>query len=125
MQIGLAALKSILLKDVVIVEVVRRIPLQTRPITRKMLCTNSKNILNSFNGRTVLNYRPPVYMQKYNPESYNLIVTWDIIMQDYRQLNMDACDLLETIPGDQRFWKYFNEKILPMTPTDKLNFMDL
>jgi hypothetical protein len=89
-----------------------------------MLCTLCPEVLNSVNGRTVLNYLPPTKPLKFNPSAKNLVMVWDILMQDFRLINGDNCDLLTTIPGNNEFWEYFNETVLPMTPVVKEQFMN-
>ena len=81
-------------------------------------------ILNSVNGRTVLNYLPPTKSLKFNPISKNLVMAWDILMQEFRMINADNCTLLTTLPGDDTFWEYFNDKILPMKIEEKVGFMN-
>ena len=45
-------------------------------------------------------------------------------MQDYRNINMNQCDLIQEIPANDDFWIYFNENIYPMSSSQKLNFMN-
>jgi hypothetical protein len=90
-----------------------------------MLCTNSTEILRSENGLRVLNYRGSFTPKKVDERKHNLLVTWDIMMQDYRNINMDECYLMQKIPADDRFWEYFNESILTLTPQEKMRYMDL
>lgn len=123
MQIGRDALRTLLLSNVAEIQFVRRRPIQGKSPTRRMLCTNCVDLLNSYNGRMTLNYLPPVLMPKFNPNSENLIITWDIIMQNYRCVNMDGCSLVKSYTNDE-FWKYFNETIYPMTTQQKMTFMD-
>jgi len=87
-----------------------------------MICTLDTNLLNSTNGRLSLNYKPPSNVLPYNAEGKNLLPVWDIIMQDWRMVNMNSCDLVNTIPRNN-FWKYFNETLIPMTPQQKLQYM--
>ena len=87
-----------------------------------MLCTLDSSILNSVNGRTSLNFKPTSNPPKYNPESKNLLLVWDIFMQDWRMVSMDNCDLITSIPNDE-FWEYFNDTIRPMTIQEKNQFM--
>ena len=47
------------------------------------------------------------------------------MMQDYRNVNMDECYLMQKIPADDRFWEYFNESILTLSPKEKMRYMDL
>lgn len=88
-----------------------------------MICTLDENLLNSTNGRLSLNFRPSSGVLPYNAEAKNLLPVWDVIMQDWRMVSMDQCDLVKTIPQNE-FWKYFNETLLTMTPDQKINYMD-
>ena len=123
MKIGLASLKSTLRSNVCEIIFTRRRPVANRPINRKMLCTLDQSILNSVNGRITLNYKPPSGPPKYNPETKNLLLVWDIFMQDWRMVNMDNCDVINTIPGNDEFWKYFNDNYLKMSAEEKMSFM--
>lgn len=107
--------------------IVRRRPERApgRPLLRQMLCTNSMDILRSENGLRVLNYRGSFIPKKVDERKHNLVVTWDIMMQDYRNVNMDECYLMQKIPADDTFWEYFNESILPLSPSEKMRYMDL
>ena len=123
------ALEATLLTHVCEIYVERRHPIEFRPSFRRMLCTNSANLLNSFNGRMVLGYRPPTRLPPFNPREKNLIITWDIIMIDYRCLNMDLCALVkkypvDTKPNQDKFWKLFNSKFYPMPVEEKMMWMD-
>ena len=124
MRVQRATLDSLLLKNVCDIRFARRIVKPGQSPTRRMLCTKSLSLLNSVNGRVSLNYFPP----KGPPYSYlgpdNLAVAWDILMQDYRNINMNQCDLISEIPANEEFWAYFNESIYPMSPQQKLNFMN-
>jgi len=86
-----------LLAKVCEVKFARRNPKPGRPASRRMLCTNNVQLLNSVEGRTVLNYRPPRQAPDYNPNQENLIITWDILMQDFRTINCDTVDLITTL----------------------------
>mgnify|MGYP005815103835 FL=1 len=121
---SLANLKAILLDKVCEVKFVRRNPKPGRPPTRRMLCTNNAPLLNSVEGRTILNYDPPRQAPSYNPNQENLIVVWDILMQGYRTINCDTVDLISTLEADETFWAYLNEKISPMSAGEKMGFMN-
>jgi hypothetical protein len=60
---------------------------------------------------------------KYNPDLKGLVVTWDIFEQDYRQINVAACQVVATIKANDEFWKYYNEKLAFMTEKQKIDFM--
>lgn len=102
----------------------RRKPEDGRPAHRQMLCTNSPEILRSENGYRVLNYRDPRGMKKVNTVTHNLAVTWDIMMQDWRNVSLDFCFLINKYPADETFWEYFNKNIFPMSANEKLRYMD-
>ena len=124
MIVGLSKLKTMLLAKVCEVKFARRNPKPGRPASRRMLCTNNVQLLNSVEGRTVLNYRPPRQAPEYNPNQENLIITWDILMQDFRTINCDTVDLISTLEADETFWVYINEKIAPMSTGEKMAFMN-
>ena len=90
-----------------------------------MLCTNSFQLLNSAKGRTALNFKPTTNSPEYNATSKNLILTWDIFMQDYRAISMETCDLVSIIPADDTFWVYFVEHLKPMSGQQKTTFMNI
>jgi hypothetical protein len=124
MKVSLATLKSLLLNNVVEIKFnSRRIKPGAAP-TRRMLCTNSLALLNSTEGRIALNYKRAINSPKFNPNEKNLIITWDIFMQNYRCINMAACDMIQVIPANQQFWKYFNERLVMLSAAQKINFMN-
>lgn len=95
-----------------------------RPITRKMICCNSMSLLNSRNGKLSLNFRLPSGPKQINESFHNLVVTWDIFMQDYRNVSMEYCYLIREHPADETFWKYYNNTLYPMSKEQKLQYMD-
>lgn len=123
-NVGFANLRSILLNNVAEIRFQRRVVVPGSTTFRRMWCTNSATLLNSFNGRMVLNYRPPTQGYRYDASGKNLIVTWDILMQDYRNISVDNCDLLRSLPANDDFWKFFNENILILSTAQKINFMN-
>lgn len=124
MRIQRATLDGILLNNVCEVRFVRRLQKPGYPPTRRILCTKSHSLLTSSNGRITLNYRPPVKPPMINEAAENLITVWDILMQDYRNINMDQCELIQQIPANEEFWTYFNDNIYPMSAEQKLSFMN-
>lgn len=123
MKLAAPTLQALLEQNVLEIKFTRRRPRQDLPLTRRMLCTNSQEVLLSENGLKVLNYRPaggsPV-----NKSLHNVVITWDILKQDYRCVSADDCELITQLPGDEEFWSYFNQNILPMTPAQKEAFMN-
>ena len=124
MIIQRSALDNILLSNVCEVRFVRRRPKTGSSPTRRMFCTKAYSLLQSTNGRVTLNYRPPSSPPLINEAAENLITVWDIIMQDYRNINMEQCDLIQQIPANEEFWTYFNDNIYPMSADQKLSFIN-
>lgn len=124
MKVSLPTLKNVLLSNVGEIKFLRRRPKAGAPPTRRMLCTNSLKLLNSTEGRLALNYRPALRSPHFNPTQKNLLITWDIFMQDYRCVNMSACELVTFIPAGKEFWKYFNEVLSGMSQKQKIEFMN-
>jgi len=122
MKTNLGNLKSALQGNVCEILFEKRRPKSGDSSQRRMLCTLDQNLLNSVNGRTTLNYKPPTQATKYNPESKNLLPVWDIMMQDWRMVSLDNCQILNTIPEDN-FFEYFNESIYPMSADEKRIYM--
>lgn len=75
-------------------------------------------------GRIALNYRRAINYPKFDPNAKNLLITWDIFMQDYRCINMAACDLINVIPANKQFWKFFNERLSLLDASQKMRFMN-
>jgi hypothetical protein len=79
-------------------------------------------------GREVLNYDPPKGSAlSYDPRTKNLVIAYDIFYQNFRAINcndVDVIAVIKSLPDSTEFWKYFNEKIRPMTPAQKATFMD-
>ena len=125
MRVSLNQLKSLLQGNVVEVKFARRIPKPGKPANRRMFCTNSYTLLNSSEGRITLNYTPPKKAPKYNPDTKNLIITWDVFMQGYRTISVESCELISLIPANELFWEYFRENLTTMSPPQKIGFMDV
>lgn len=106
----------------------RRNPVAGKPLFRRMLCTSSPRLLNSLDGRLTLNFRPttspPFRNPSYNADQYNLAILWDILMQDYRAINMSYCNLIARVPATDEFWEYFNKELLKMNPNQKMAWMN-
>ena len=123
MKIAAPTLEALLEQNVLEIKFTRRRPRQDTTATRRMLCTNSQQLLLSENGIKVLNYRP-AGGPSINKTLHNVVVTWDIMKQDYRCVSADDCELITQLPADDEFWGYFNQNILPMTVAQKEAFMN-
>lgn len=123
MKVSLATLRTIQQSNVVEIKFARRRLKPGFAATRRMLCTGCLPLLNSPEGRIALNFRPAYNRPKYTNEPKNLLITWDIFMQDYRMINMNACELLGLVPSKD-FWRFFNEKLAKLSASQKLAFMN-
>ena len=124
MRVSRSALDGILKSNVCEVRFVRRLPKPGASSTRRIFCTKSHSLLTSTNGKITLNYRSPVNPPQVNEALQNVLTVWDILMQDYRNISMDQCELINQIPANEEFWEYFNKNIYPMSVEQKLNFMN-
>ena len=123
---------SILSQNVCVISVLRRHPVTGKNSYRRMLCTNCVSFLDSYNGKVKIGFRPPTGGGVgYDPAKYNLIPTWDILMIDYRMINMDRCYLNYQYPVDTKeernmFWRdLFNKTFYLMTPPEKEGWMTM
>jgi hypothetical protein len=89
-----------------------------------MLCTKSYDLLNSTNGKIVLNYRPPRGNKTYSESKTGTLVVWDILMQDYRKFSASTAVIIKKIPANEEFWAYFKESVYPLTTEQKITYMD-
>lgn len=123
MKLSLGGLSSLLKSNAAELRFRRR----TRGPTpfRRMLATNDLNLLMSMPGKIALNYRRPTGMPIYNPTQYNLLCVWDIFMQDFRMVPVDATDVVSVLPTTppEQFWEYFNMQLSKMNAFEKLSFM--
>lgn len=93
-----------------------------------MLCTNSVALLGSLTGRMVLNFRIPKNFPPYDAKENDLIITWDIFMQDFRSIPLEAIFVVGAYPVKtpkqiEIFWQYFDKAVRPMTSSQKTRFM--
>jgi hypothetical protein len=117
-------LENLLLNNVLDVRFVRRIPIPGKAPTRRMLCTKSYDLLNTVNGKVVLNYKPPKTGKQFSERSEGAVVVWDILMQDYRVVSAEHVQVINKIPADDSFWEYFNKNIYVLNTEQKITFMD-
>ena len=92
-----------------------------------MLCTRDFKLLESTSGKTILNYNNPTGHLRYNPAAKNLVVAWDIFLQNWRMINcndVEVIAVINTSPDPSPFWKYFNERLVPMSSQQKAAFIN-
>jgi hypothetical protein len=118
------ALEQILNGHAVELRFDRRRPLPGNPI-RRMLATNDTNLLNSMPGRIALNFHGAPGRLKFSPEQKGLVMTWDILMQDFRLVpaeNVQVVRAIKTTPPEE-FWDFFNRVLSKMSEGQKVSFM--
>ena len=126
MKVSLQALKTILETNVAEIRFSRRRPKPGHPAERRMVCSNDKKFLNSPQGRITLNFRPVASTKPvpyFNRNAKNVLNVWDIIMQDYRNISLDNCDMIQIIPSE-KFWEFFEKKLAVLSPREKMRYMD-
>ena len=127
MRLGRIALYTLLSTNAAELRFRRRIEKPGYGDYRRMLCTGDKTLLLSAPGKRVLNFIPPNGSLKYNPADKNLVVTWDIFMQNWRMINcndVDVIAVIKTSPDSTEFWKYFYERLVHMSADQKARFMN-
>lgn len=127
MRLGRTALWILLQTNVAELRFHRRIEKPGFKDYRRMLCTGDKTLLLSAPGKKVLRFMPPTGSLKYDPAAKNLVVTWDIFMQNFRMINcndVDVIAVIKTSPDPSDFWKYFYERLVHMSADQKARFMN-
>jgi hypothetical protein len=127
MRLGRTALWTLLQTNAAELRFRRRIPKSGFGNYRRMLCTNDKTLLLSAPGKNVLNYVVPTGSLKYDPASKNLVVAWDIFLQNYRMINcndVEVIAVIKTSPDSAEFWKYFYANLVNMSGRHKAEFIN-
>ena len=129
MKLSRDGLQRLLQDAVVELHFVRRHKKRGYADTRRMLCTNDFELLNSIPGRTALNFKPPTGPPPYDIfhySRYNLVCAFDMFWQDYRMIPMESVNIITVLPTKppDEFWKYFNEYLAKMSALDKINTMN-
>ena len=125
MKLSLTGLKSLCRNNVVELKFTRRVKIIGGSPSRRMLATLDAELLNSVLGKEVLNFKPPVKSAIYNADSKGLLTVWDILFQDWRNVSVESCYVVSTVPTKppEKFWEYFDKVIKKLTTTQKAAFM--
>ena len=93
---------------------------------RRMLGTTDMLLLKSKAGRGILNFVPSYGQLPYNAAAHNLVILYDIFMQNWRAVSCEEVDVIAVIKTTppEKFWEYFNNFLSKMTPQQKLSFMN-
>ena len=125
MRLSLGGLEQLCRENVVEIKFTRRHP-KGNSSSRRMLATCDSLLLESKEGIEILNYRIPTSAAAYDARSRGLLPVWDIFMQDYRNIPVNTCEVISTVPTRpiEEFWKYFNEILSKMSANQKATFME-
>jgi hypothetical protein len=126
MGLSITGLRQVLFNNVVELKFARRNPVPGRAATRRMLASLNPQILDSELGRSIFNFKPSVYSLPYNAAALNLLVVFDLFMQDWRAIPVNSTEIIRILPSSPvtEFWKYFNEVLSKMTSAQKAAFME-
>ena len=127
-------------RNIVEVKVIRRRPKSQRMNidlnragigpTRKFLCTTNRLLLNSIAGKAAFHFRAPTQRPPYNAKDYNLVTVYDLLMQDWRQVNLNSDKILAAMPVTNKeeiavFWEYFATVLSKWSSNQKSMFMNM
>ena len=96
---------------------------------RRMLCTNNMEFLHSTVGTVTLKYNYSFGVGlKYNPWEHGLVVAWDILYQNWRQIPIESARVEHAVSlnpddGYEEFLKYYYRMLDNMDSWDKMRFM--
>lgn len=129
MKTSASDLKRILKTNVAEIKFIRRIPKSGASDSRRMLCTNCTTFLNSYAAKSVFNFNPPTSSPRYSDVSKNLVTTFDLFMQQFRNINASTAEIITVIPvasqaQQEAFWNYFNGNVINMNSQQKVSFMN-
>jgi hypothetical protein len=124
MLISQTSLAAVLKSNVCEIKFLRRRPKLGKSPFRRMVCTNANQLLLDIDGRLTLNYAPPKKLPKFNLNEKNVVIAWDVLMQDFRAISCDNCELIKTVPANEEFWEYFKNELSVMSAGQKMMFMD-
>ena len=124
MKVQYSSLNSDLLNNVCEVKFLKRTSPPNRPEYRRMLCTKNYELLSSVNGKISLNFREATHQKAINEAVKNVLVVWDILMQDYRIVSGDQVSIIRQIPANEEFWTFFNKEIYTLNTEQKILYME-
>lgn len=125
MATSVSALRLICENNVVEIKFDRRNKMRIPP-TRRMLCTLDFTVLDTEQGRKLLGFKKPKNFPVYNAQQKNLLVVWDLIMQDWRSIPVESCIIVAYLKTKPivRFWNYYNRILSKMPAAQKKQFME-
>jgi hypothetical protein len=98
--------------------------------TRGIFATTNRNLLNSIEGLRAMGFKAPVGIgMGYEPLEKNCVVAFDILVGCYRVFSMDGgVNILNSFKVNTpqnilKFWSYFTDYVLRLSPDDKYKFL--
>ena len=127
MRMSLGGLKTVLNDSVVELMFRRRRFKAGYTEDRRMLCTNSRALLDSISGKVALRFRAPTHPPKFNANARGLVTAWDIMWCDYRNISTESHDVISIMPVRNeeemnKFWEYFNDYLSKLPPAARAGF---
>jgi hypothetical protein len=126
MGLSSSSLRQLLESNVVELKFTRKKIVPGRTPTRRMLASLNQTILDSNLGRTIFNFKAPTSQPAYNADSHDLVVVFDMFMQQWRAIPANTTEIIRVIPSDpaEDFWTYFNDVLSKMSGDQKAAFMN-
>lgn len=129
MRVGRITLQGMLAQSVLDIRFTRKNPKPGKPATRRMLCSNSTAFLNSIAAKSVFGFSAPTQAPKYNATVNNLVIAYDLFMQNFRAINASNVEVINVYPTNteesiQEFWDFFSKNLAQLSAADKDRFMD-
>jgi hypothetical protein len=83
-------------------------------------------LLRSTPGQTILNFRMPTGSLGYDPVQHNLVITWDLFLQNWRAVPCESVEVIAVISTNppSKFWQFFMENLKPMSGQHKRQFIN-
>ena len=127
MKVSREGLKVLLKDNILEIRFTRRHQKGGQAPSRRMICTNSKSLLDNIGGKIALKFDPPHGPPKYDPNQHNLVFAWDIMMSQYRAIPLEGHDIVAIMPlktkeDMDKFWQYFTQFLAKLKPQERLGF---
>ena len=127
MNVSRDGLKVLLNENILEIRFIRRRQKGGQLPSRRMICTNSKSLLNNIGGKIALKFDPPHGPPPYDPNQHNLVFAWDIMMAQYRAIPAESADVVAVMPlktkeDMDKFWQYFTEFLAKLRPIERVGF---
>jgi hypothetical protein len=127
MKLGRGALDMLLRQNAAELKFHRRHEKSGWANNRRMFCTKDMRLLESAPGKRILNYSAPAGIGlPYNAAHHNLVIVWDVFMQNWRAIPCESVEVVAVVKTDppDKFWKYFMQKVHGMHSRSKYTFMN-